>query len=506
MALFGKKKGGGGEEAPITQSDDANIAPETMAEEGSLLPQKVGLGSKIKAMLSKKKAGDDDNRDNEVTASAVQTEEDLDEIRTGRLVDLEFDQIQTLKIGKKSIVMGLVWITADPAKKIKEQATSLAKEDENFDLVCQHRMANQLGLAEKTAGIKLGMKAAASCFSEKTMGRNWIAAFRLIEGQEHFWVVSVRNGAVWEDQIISDEFTAKSLFLEELAAPDWQRKIAPDEWSLGGTKEYRLQDVIEISEGLPLKPVYPLKTYAPRIILASLLVGAGVGAYAFYQNYQENQKLIAQQLEQARKASVRVSPSDYPWFDTPELEEFFSLCIPEAPKMIKTIPNWQQSPIGCALDDKKELSIETAWQSTGGTQVWARAAFRPDEPQATFNPEGTAARLRRKIDMDVVTEDLDPAWSEERIDRILGQRFQTTGVDIKVSKSVRKVSSSERGNMPKPVFNYHDLTLTTSAGLFEYARLFSDIPAIVPRTLVYEPNAGTWNLNFRIYHEAILPQ
>jgi len=59
--------------------------------------------------------------------------------------------------------------------------------------------------------------------------------------------------------------------------------------------------------------------------------------------------------------------------------------------------------------------------------------------------------------------------------------------------------------MRKPVFNYHELSFQASAGIKEYARLFSDVPALVPSDMIYDLKTRTWNLKFRIYHPAILP-
>lgn len=429
----------------------------------------------------------------------------LAQIVTGSEPDYEFDTQQTLKIGKKNVVLGMLWDSTRPGESAKAQAKAVSSEEVYYSLAAQFRDANQIGFSDGSNGIKPGFKAGVTCFNPDQMGDSWVAAFRIGESADIWWVVALRNGQVYEDQILRDADEARMLFLENMQAPDWQRRIAPDYWEIGGTEDYRIQDVLAPSFGIALKAVNPFKTYLPRVIAATVLVVVCVVAYVMYQSHLEDLKEQERELKAQRDASVRISPADYPWFDVPPVLDFINACTPKIESVIRFIPGWRQDVISCKFDAKRDAGIiMTSWTNVGGTVPWFTASFSPRE-LASLNADGMSGTLAASVPFNAKTEVLAEPWESDRIERVMRRRLQTTGARLELTASVQRTTPEQRVKMREPVFNFHQVSFQTSGAIEDYLKLFGDIPALVPVEAVYDLRTYSWNISFRIYHPAVLP-
>jgi len=458
------------------------------------------LKDKIAVLFGKKGASDKSS-----AARGPLDASGLAEIATGNEADYEFDTQQTLKIWKKKVVLGMLWDSTRPGESVKQQAKAVSSEDVYYSLAAQFKDANQIGFSDGSNGIKPGFKAGVTCFNPDQMGDSWVAAFRIGENADVWWVVALRNGQVYEDQILRDADEARMLFLENMQAPDWQRRIAPDYWEIGGTEDYRIQDVLAPSFGIGLKAVNPFKTYLPRIIAAGVLVVLGVVAYMMYQSHLEDLKQQERELKAQRDASIRISPADYPWFDAPAVFDFIDACTPAIENAMRFIPGWRQDVISCKFDGKREAGIiMTSWTNVGGTVPWFTASFAPDE-MPSISADGQSGTLADSVAFDVETEVLAEPWEGDRIERVMRRRLQTTGARLEMTAAVQRITPEQRVKMREPVFNFHQVSFQTSGAIEDYLRLFGDIPAIVPVEAIYDLRTYSWNISFRIYHPAVLP-
>lgn len=468
--------------------------------------EKQGFVSMIKSKLKGQKNKDPKElKEDQVDDGQEKTADGLRDIKSSGLTDFEFDGGSIFTISKKRIVMGLLWDSARAGESISQQAKAASTDLLQFDLVANYKNGNQLGFAATSSGIKPGFKAGVTCFSEDVMGTSWIAAFQ-IGRSDTYWVCGMRNGQVYEDQLVQNADEARFIFLDNLQAPGWQRRICPEDWDLGGTESYLLQDALSVSVGLSIKPVNALKTYLPRIIGGVVVVSVAIGGFLFYSDYKEKERQRQEELDQQRRDEVRVSPADYPWFDTPDLTRFAVDCVPTMENLLRIIPGWRQEIIACRFDTSdKHMVTSTTWTNESSTVPWIISAFDPSEAPVTLSEDGSSASYATITTFDVQTDILDEAWDTDKLDRILNQRVQTTGVDVRIIPVVRRVTPQQRADLRRPVFNYHEISFTTSTGILEYFQLFSDIPALVPSDMVYDVNSRAWNVVFRAYHAPILP-
>jgi hypothetical protein len=489
-----------GDTETLETVDELSLSLEKRGKGGASTSKTAGLKEKIAGLLGKSSAKQGP------AERLTRDGSGLAEIETGNPPEYEFDGHQTLKIGKKNVVLNMLWDSMRPSESIKTQAKAVSSEEAYYSLAANFRDANQLGFSDGSNAIKPGFKAGVTCFNPEQMGDSWVAAFRIGENANIWWVVALRNGQVYEDQLLRNEDEARILFLENMQAPDWQRRIAPDYWEIGGTEDYRIQDALAPSFGIGLKPVNPLKTYMPRLIVAGVLVVVGVVAYSMYQSYLEEQAEQERLLKQQRDASVRISPADYPWFDSPSVMTFINDCTPAIEGAMRFIPGWRQDVISCTYHaDKKAARVATSWTNVGGTVPWLTANFSPSEQPPNIDTTGSSATYGSSILFDVTTEVLPEPWEGARINSILSRRLQTSGARVELTTSVKRITPEQRVKMREPVFNFHQVSFQTSGAIEDYLRLFSDIPAIVPVDAVYNIKSRVWNISFRIYHPAILP-
>jgi hypothetical protein len=464
-------------------------------------PVKEGFMATFRSRLSRSKKSDDGGSS---SSDEALNEDGLEEILPGRGMEVSFDGERILQVDKYKVILGMLWDAAQQGESPKKQAADVSTIESTYDLVANHRDASQIGFADSSNGFKPGFKAGVTSFNEAQMGQSWLGAFRLGPNSDFYWVVSNRNGQVYEDQIFSDSDQARMAFLENLEAPNWQRTIAPDDWGIGGTEEHLIHDVIDPSKGVSLKPANMLKAYLPRLIVLGVLIATGVGGWVYYQGHLKEQAALEAELDKQKRESVRVSPSDYPWYDTPDLKMFIEGCFSKVEKALRVIPGWSQEIISCRLNGTDAM-LQTAWVNSGGTIPWMVTSFSTDEVQPIIAIDGSVASYSTEIEFGVETEVLAEAWEEDQIERMLRRRIQTTGVSVKMAAIVSRMTPSQQMDLKKPIFNFHDMSFSASSSLLEYAKLFSDVPAAVPQTIVYDVKSKVWNVNFRIYHPAILP-
>ena len=90
-------------------------------------------------------------------------------------------------------------------------------------------------------------------------------------------------------------------------------------------------------------------------------------------------------------------------------------------------------------------------------------------------------------------------WTGDKLESVLRERFQTLGLDIGLARKSGRSNPAAGGI----AFNRHDIAIATSTGLRDYARLISDIPALVPESIMFDMSANAWMLKAKAYHRPV---
>lgn len=417
-------------------------------------------------------------------------------------LDLQYDGTGNVQHGRKRYAVGLDWEPAQEGARVRDQADRGRKGGYRRTLYAAY--GAQYGFGSQDRQQRRGGVALVTAAREELMGPRWAGVFRINEADRFWWVASVRDGEVFEDAVVADEASARALLMDMLDAPDWTRVIAPEDWQVSGTDPARIEQAFSLRSGVALRPVDGRRDMIQRAVILSVIGLLAGGGYLYWSELQRQEAERAAELARMRDAMIRVDPRSYPWADAPSVTGFVETCLREIERTLFVVPGWSNGPVVCAASGSEGV-VSTEWGRSGGRVSWLHAATEGLDARVSLLEGGSQAQLRREIGFR--SEEADPAapWAEAQIAEIVLSRFQTLGLGVTLRPRVRALTTTQRGEMRAPVYNRHDLSITTSVAIDEYARLLSDVPALVPEALVYGVETGTWTLTAKIYHPPILP-
>lgn len=445
--------------------------------------------------------------------------------RKGKTLSQEAEYIDTgvIGIGRAKYAVGFAWSNRNPDMTVREQVEEITSrvhvnakgEALRYDLLVDASRMGSLGLSEaQSSGQAPGMPALISCLPEATVGARWLGAFRINGILDAWWIGSIRDGKVFEDQIVLGRHAAEEIFHQNLEAPGWETVIAPPEWAIPDSSDLRLAEIIDPSSGIKVRHLTPLRANLPRIILLGAL---GVGAIGMAWAWQDMKAREAEELARLRREAenaVVLKPQDHPWFDSTPVTDFVSSCQAAIERAIFLVPGWEAQPISCTVDKGRGV-VATGWTRNGGRISWLNGAMPEDFPKPVLEDDGMRASLSVSFDVPV-----DPnavarqPWDGPAIEAHLRARFQTLGLEITIEESRenrkergrdRDKGAGSRKDIPRPVFKSHDLGINVSAGIDEVSLLLRDVPALVPQALIYNVATSSWDLMAKAYHPPIIP-
>lgn len=419
------------------------------------------------------------------------------------ILDLQYDGTGNIQNGRKCYAVGLDWEPAQKDERVKDQADRGRKGGYRRTLYAP--FGEQYGFGAQDRQQRRGVLALVTTARSDLLGPRWAGAFRINEADRFWWVAAVRDGEVYEDTVVADEASARTLLLDMLDAPGWTRIIAPEDWQISGTDQARIEQAFSMRSGVALQPVDGRRDTIQRTVILSMIGLAAAGGYLYWSELKRQEAERAAELSRMRDAMVRVDPRTYPWAEGPGIMSFVDTCVQEIERTLFVVPGWSNGPIICASSGADGV-VSTEWGRSGGRIPWLHAATAHLEDRVTLLEGGGRAQLRREIGFD--PDEADPSfqpWTEEDVSRVVLSRFQTLGLSPTLRPRVRNLTTTQRSELRAPVYNRHDLSLETSVAIEEYARLLSDVPALVPEALIYGVDTGTWTLTAKIYHSPILP-
>lgn len=418
-------------------------------------------------------------------------------------LDLQYDGLGNILSGRRRYAVGLTWEPMQPGIPVKRQAER--GDRSGYRRTLQAPFGGQVGFGSKDRLQRAGDPALITAARRDLLGERWVGAFRVSPADRFWWVAAMRDGEVYEDLLFPDEGSARLQLMEALDAPDWDTIIAPSEWQVGGAIEGRIEQAFSPERGVRLKLVDARRDLILRAVLIGLILAIAGGAFLLWSEMRRQEAERADELRRLREATVRVDPSTYPWARVPPVEAFVEACVKEISSTVRVVTGWQNGPLSCVLTPSG-VRVTAEWVRDGGRISWLEAATADGPDRVRLLGDGGRAALERMVPMTVdrgATPDLP--WEADRIGTVLTSRFQTLDLKVNLRPRVRSLNATQIRELRGPVFNRHDLSIETTVAVGEYARLLSDVPALVPEGLVYAVDEGAWTLTAKIYHPPILP-
>ena len=408
---------------------------------------------------------------------------------------IEQESVGRFRLARKRAAIALLWQPSKPDLSLREQSRIAGGSQGGFDLAVPFGSGRQFGFGSTRDGHVPGMIAGASLFSGKDWDDNWLAAFGLPGPRKTWWIFAMRGGLVYEDQLHFELEAARAAFESSLKAPDWERIIAPREWEVPSSDHVELQDAVSFDSRVRLRRINRL----PRLAAAagaSLLTVVLVNLA--WSGYVEMRSIDPVQDED----STRRRPVEYelPWKNVPKIATFSRACVSEIERLAVLAPGWKLVSVEC-FRGRAGIGTTSTWERSGGSPVFLRAAVEAETGlEVRLGKDGKRAQLsvERAIETTSEHEDKQP-WDGDFLRATLHERFQHLGLILKMAERSERLRGNGSVDRTAHV-GRHDLSITTSAGIEEIARLLSDVPALVPKELIYKPGDDLWLLAAKAYH------
>ncbi len=406
-----------------------------------------------------------------------------------------------LRIDGRQAALGLLWQPAQARIPLREQARMAGGPGGGFDLFVPFAGGRQYGFASTKDGLAAKMLAGASLCGRPDWGDNWLAAFAVPSDPTGWWVVAMRGGLVYEDQIHSDEDAARDAFFKSLEAPDWDKTVAPEDWNIEGAENIPLLTSLSSGAAAKLRPV----KFWPKLVFAA--AAAALAAAGLYQSWSAYSEFRAGQRSEPGKFNLSepAVTQTVPWKDAPGILDFTVRCERKLSRIGVPVPGWRLQKAECALADSAAV-LKLRWQRGSGSASWIKTAASELAGQdAEILNGGQLAEITAAFSMQPEKGTPGaPPLAPGALESLLRDRFLTLGLELKMTPRFGKTRIAADGTV-KIDFGYHTVIAATSASPAEHARLLSDIPALVPVSLIFQPRSAGWILTARAYHPVSAP-
>ena len=406
-------------------------------------------------------------------------------------ISMEAADSNKIRIGRQQAALGLLWQPARSGMSVRDQAALAGSGTRVFGLVAHAGDGRQLGFATVDKGFSSGMLAGATLFDGGVVGDTWVGAFPVGDGG--WWIVAVRDGWIYEDLVCRDAESAEKAFRKLLEAPDWGRLYAPADWGVGGADDVSLSELIALGAAARLRPLNRAFRFASACcaaLLALVLLGYGWREVSRLQHeWAQREALIGD------STPAEVIP--VPWLGALPIGQAVRHCERAMERFALEPPGWDLLRIECAFS-KSGATVKADWRRNRGrisflaASVESRTGIRPILER---NGESASASEAFEI-LETTIEPSATPWTGEKLESVFRERFQTLGLDIGLARKSGRPNAAAGGI----AFNRHDIAIATSTGLRDYARLISDIPALVPESIMFDMSASAWMLKAKAYH------
>lgn len=420
-----------------------------------------------------------------------------------------YEDFGRISCGGEEFAAGLIWVSGldlDSVKSYADQALRIsearAQHIDRIEFCIGEASRDAYGFGARDLGHERGMPVLIESLDRDILGENWLAVCPLSGGSDQWWVAGYREGDVFEDRIFASQADAAEAFADALTAPGWQTIICPDGWSsLADHAAIPREALLKPRQRGKLRLLDPLRSYAPRLIMAGVLLSVALGGGWYF--YDRHQKHLAEmeEMRQRIERAITLAPQDHPWYHRTAIADFVSHCEKEIFDSLVMVVGWENQQFTCKIE-RGAGTVSTGWSRSGGDISWLRAAMPAGFPQISVHPSVQSATLTRRFSAprDEAAMRAEP-WSRHVMESRLSERFQVLGLQT----SMRFVADRRPADT-NPLFNRHDVQITGTIGIDQLIPMIEDIPAMIPETLNYNLASGSWSLVIRVHHPVILPE
>ncbi len=418
----------------------------------------------------------------------------------------------TITIGRIGYAVGLLWQPLqnpeDPTPEIKEAIES----DPDADLYCLRSTSTpQYGIGKKAMGHKAGEPSAAAAVASALSEYTSVAA--VFPVKEGWWLIAIRNDLILseDDILFLSEQEAQDAFYSLMALPDWDLKIAPEEWMIDKAKQMSLEDIIKKSGArVRLQELGAArKTQILSLIALFFIVLVIVViwmAVSLWQNVMQEEKIEVMPIPEVIRPVEPVPEKPKPWEKVPDTRIFMHKCWNNAYQLnALTIPGWQMGGITCTPE-----GLTTSWTKSwqpGGRIAWLKAAlneYKMSRVNVQLNQDGASASGQLMFTGIPMVASV-PTLTERQLWEELTDINQAANLNLSFSRqTVLDPPTNPDGTKPvnQQEYVYYQISVSSPYTPFEWQTFFEKFPGFQLTTINFNPGLDAqdkWKYEGRIY-------
>ena len=431
------------------------------------------------------------------------------------VLDSNPSQTPALKNGVVTVdgqkyAVGLTWQPLqnldDPLDEIRETIAS----EPNADLYCfRQTSVAQYGIGRSSLGHRSGMPSLAATITNALDSyESFCAVFKVKEG---WWFVAVRNNLILaeEDTLFETEEEAKRAFASMMAVPNWDLRIVPSDWSIDGTQDRPLSDLVRKGRKVRLMEINAArKTYFLIFLAVIILFALGALIYwliGVWQNFKPKQIIQPVQTPHVIQPVAPEPEKPKPWEQLTSAQALIKACWDDV-YQIKSIsfPGWKLGLITCTPE-----GIKTTWTKNGreGFLSWIRFGIKQyqftDLTVSAENNTSTATGTIKFNNLPTIAS--VPLFTVNQLQEDLSEIQQATGLNFQFTQQVlldppNKPDGSKPAN--QKAYNYFSFSTTSDYTPWEWMRFFEKFSGFELSKIEYNPSNDTttkWKYDGRIY-------
>ena len=411
---------------------------------------------------------------------------------------------QVITVRRKKFATGLFWQPLGIGHNARNTARQLAKTaDKKYNFFTEYK--SMIGLASSREGARAGMASAAAQIVDSLS--EFVSFLAVFSVDKYFYLVAVRNGIIIRDILIEDQDSARKLYTEMSAIPDWGALIAPASWGMPKSQEKNIADLIESNNVARLRQIGLVKSVLPSVLFAILFVlfgayvlnkplktSSGDGAKLnteLANEYRRQIELKKQEMLDKRLAQeAAVESFQYPYDNLPDVQERASLCYKAIAFVMQPIAGWNQTFAKCdgeyvSATFMRDFGTLNDFYDIGGELMPGAIVQQTSEDEILVRVKLPALKTYSSI--------------EERDSMTVARDIASIFQQINTRADISAVVDTVLNNGIAENINVTEVAASSKLIPSEFMYAFKDFQGVYMTSVSWRANTRTWNYEVIIY-------
>jgi hypothetical protein len=411
---------------------------------------------------------------------------------------------QTITVHYKKFATGLFWQPLGLGNNARNWAKKLAKNaDKKYTLFTEYN--SMIGMAASRDGARAGMGSAAAQIANSLS--DFISFLAIFSVDKYFYLVAVRNGIIIRDILIENAESARKLYTELAALPDWGLLIAPSSWGVPKSQEKNISDLINFYSVAHLKPIGFMKSVLPATFCAILFVLFGVYILSnpvkntsdkginlntdLAKEYRHQIELKKQEILDKKLAEeAAIESFEYPYDKLPDVMERANLCYKAIAFVMQPIAGWNQTLAKCdgeyvSATFSRDFGTLNDFYEIGGELMPGAIVQQTSENEII---------VRIKLPVLQTYSSL-----EERDRETVARDVATIFQQINTRADISNVTDTILNNGNTETLNVTEISVSSKLMPAEFMYAFKDFSGVYMPSVSWRANTKTWNYEVIIY-------